>query len=108
MTLEVYELQVVPATAQPGDEVSLTFQLTAISSGSITLLALIDNDEFTSQTIPGAFAGPFEWILGDAAELIDRYGTGTHSAAVSAVDIGTGTTVSTNPATFELVAAPGN
>ena len=108
LTLEVYELQVVPSPAQAGDEVSLTFELIAISSGSITLLVLIDNDEYTSQTIPGAFAGPFEWILGDAAELIDRYGAGIHSAAISVVDIGTGTSVSTNPVSFELVAAAGN
>jgi hypothetical protein len=104
LTLEVYDLQVVPAQAQAGDIVSFTFTLIVITSGSVNLTALIDDDAFRTQQIPGYHSSEFQWVLGDAQELIDQYGLGEHTARVSVVDGGTGRAVNSSVVTFELVA----
>jgi hypothetical protein len=107
LTLEVYDLQVAPAQAQAGDQVSFTFTLIVVSSGSVNLTALIDDDAFKMEVIPGYHSSAFEWVLGDAGELIDRYGLGSHTGRVSVVDVGTGRTVASSAVTFELVEASG-
>ena len=107
LTLEVYDLQVVPTPAQAGDEVSLTFTLIVVSGGSVNLTALIDDDAFKTQLIPGYYSNAFEWILGDAEELIDRYGLDSHTAKVTVVDVGSGRTANTSSVTFELVETSG-
>lgn len=107
LTLEVFDLRVVPTQAQPGDAVTFAFTLVVVSSGSVNLTALIDDDVFKEEVVPGYYSNAFEWAMGDAEELIDRYGLGSHTARVNAVDVGSGRTATAGSVTFELVEPTG-
>ncbi len=105
LTFRIAGLEVVPSSAQAGDQVAFEFILTVIPSRTVDLTAFIDGETYKTQTITGAFDGPFEWTHGDAADLVDQYGTGLHTAQVRAVDRESNRSVQTNPVTFELTAA---
>lgn len=103
VTLEAFGLQVVPTPAQEGDLVSFDFRLTVAASGPVSLSALIDGEEYSTQTAPSLFAGVFSWEIGDAADLIARFDLGDHTAQVRVRDP-EGHTASTEQVTFTLVA----
>ena len=105
LTFQLAALEVVPSSAQAGDLVVFEFILTVIPSRTVDLTAFIDGEIHKTQTITGAFNGPFEWTMDDAALLIDQYGTGLRTARVRAVDRESNRTVETSPVSFELVAA---
>jgi hypothetical protein len=103
LTLNAEALEVVPSSAQPGDEVVFEFFLTVIPARTIRLSALVDGSTYRMETLTLNVNGPFEWIMGDAADLIAEYGTGVHSSEVVVLDLEADVSVSTNLATFELV-----
>lgn len=75
-------LDIVPNPAQQGDVVSFNFNLVVVPERNFTLTAFIDDTEHASQARQEQYAGPFEFVIGDAADLIAEYGVGTHSARV--------------------------
>ena len=105
LTFQIAALEVAPSSAQAGDSVGFEFMLIVIPSRTVDLTAFIDGEIHHTQTITGAFNGPFTWTLDDAADLIDQYGTGLHTAQVRAVDRESNRSVETSPVSFELVAA---
>jgi hypothetical protein len=44
------------------------------------MTVFIDGTAYASQTRTARFDGPFEFVLGPAADLIAAFGRGTHSA----------------------------
>jgi hypothetical protein len=105
LTFQIAALEVAPSSAQAGDSVAFEFILTVIPSRTVDLTAFIDGEIHQTQTITGAFNGPFEWTLDDAADLIDQYGTGLHTGQVRAVVREDNRSLETSPVSFELVAA---
>ena len=106
LTLEAFDLQVSPTPAQEGDLVSFNFRLTVAASGPLSLTALIDDEEYGTNTAPSVFAGVFNWEIGDAADLIARFDLGDHTAQVRVLDPASGHTATTEQVTFTLEAAP--
>jgi len=82
LLLAARELEIGPSPAQPGDTVTFVFQLTVIPAQSYTVIVLIDGTEHLRVTRVEAVNGPFESKLGDAADLIARYGVGTHTGDI--------------------------
>ena len=105
LTFQIAALEVTPSSAQAGDSVAFEFILTVIPSRTVDLTAFIDGEIDKTQSITGAFNGPFTWTLDDAADLIDRYGTGLHTGQVRAVDRESNRSIVTSAVSFELVAA---
>ena len=104
VTIEAFDLQVVPSPAQEGDFVSLYFTLTVVASGTVVLAAMIDDEEYSTQTAPRLFSGVFEWGLGDAGDLIDRFGLGDHTVQVQVRAPDSDRVATTELVTFTLVA----
>lgn len=82
LLLAAQELEIGPSPAQPGDTVTFVFQLTVIPEQSFTVIVLIDGTEHLRVTRVEAANGPFEIKVGDAADLIARYGAGTHTGGI--------------------------
>lgn len=82
LLLSAGQLEIGPNPAQPGDTVSFVFQLTIVPAQSYTVIALIDGMEHQRATRTETINGPFETKVGDAADLIARYGPGTHTGGI--------------------------
>ncbi|MBI4419262.1 MAG: hypothetical protein HY560_00405 [Gemmatimonadetes bacterium] len=82
LLLAARELEIGPNPAQPGDTVTFVFQLTVVPAQSFTVIVLIDETEHTRVTRDELANGPFEIKVGDAADLIARYGVGTHTGNI--------------------------
>jgi hypothetical protein len=104
VTLEAFNLQVVPTPAQEGDLVSFDFRLNVAASAPVSLSALIDGEEYSTQTVPSFYSGVFTWEIGDAADLIARFDLGDHTAQVRIRESDGGHTAATEQVTFTLVA----
>ncbi len=82
LLLAAQELEISPSPALPGDTVTFVFQLTVVPAQSYTVIVLIDGTEHLRVTRVELVNGPFEIKLGDAADLIARYGAGTHTGDI--------------------------
>lgn len=80
--LSTSNLEIGPDPAQPGDVVVASFILTLVPTQSHTIIVFIDDTEHLSVTSSEPPAAPTLLEIGDAADLIDTYGTGVHSAYV--------------------------
>ena len=104
VTLEAFGLQVLPTPAQEGDLVSFEFRLNVAASGPVSLSALIDDEEYSTETVPSFYSGVFSWEIADAADLIERFDLGDHTARIRVRDPEGGHTAATEQVTFTLVA----
>lgn len=96
------DLDVQPDTAQAGDTVAFVFYLQAIPSQTITVKALVDGTEMVTLESAGLFDGMYSVDVGDAADLIARFGTGTHGGQVEVRSLEEGRTVRTQVVEFLL------
>ena len=103
VTLEAFGLQVSPTPAQEGDLVSFDFNLNVAASQPVILSALIDGEEYSTQTAPSFYSGLYSWEIGDAADLIERFDLGDHTARVRVHDPSSGHSATTEQVTFTLV-----
>ena len=103
VTLEAFGLQVSPTPAQEGDLVSFDFSLNVAASQPVILSALIDGEEYSTQTAPSFYSGLFSWEIGDAADLIARFDLGDHTAQIRVRESDGGHTAATEQVTFTLV-----
>lgn len=78
--VQVGKVRVVPNPAVPGDTVKLVFDLRVMPERTVTMTVFIDGTAHAGQTRTARFDGPFEFVLGPAADLIAAFGRGTHSA----------------------------
>ncbi|GBD32489.1 hypothetical protein HRbin33_01456 [bacterium HR33] len=76
------DLEVFPNPAQPGDSVKFVFQLTVVPKSRYVAKVLINDTEHLRLERFEAINGPMEINLGDAADLIARYGEGIHRGLV--------------------------
>lgn len=98
---EVGTLQVVPNPAQAGDVVSFNFFLLMVPERSFTVTALIDNTVHGSQALRQLYDGSFEFLVGDAEDLITQYGLGSHEGRIEVTITGESTVLTTS-SNFEL------
>ena len=98
-------LRVSPDPAQPGQTVSYSFTLTVIPAHDFTVVARIDGTEQARVTRFEAVDGPFVLDVGDAGDLIARYGLGMHVGAVE-VRLEDRNRTTSASRTFELQATP--
>ena len=105
VTLEVFNLSVVSSPGQEGDLVSLNFTLTVLTSGSVGITAMIDDEAYSTHTAPRLFSDVFTWEIGDAGDLIERFGLGDHTARVQVHDPASDRTAISELVTFSLIAA---
>lgn len=105
VTIEAFNLQVVPSPAQEGDLVSFNLTLTVIANGDVTLTASIDDQVHATTAAPRLFSGVYTWEIGDAGDLIDEYGLGDHTARIRVHDPASDRTATSELVTFTLVEA---
>ena len=99
-------LQIGPNPAVPGDEVVATFFYDVAPLMRHTIIFSINDQEhlrFDSTELPSR---PYVLSLGDAADLITEYGTGTHSARIEIRVDEKNESAKTQSFSFELRAAP--
>lgn len=75
-------LEIAPNPAVPGDVVVASFVFGVAPLQRHTIVVTIDDREHARLTSNDAPAQPYLIVLGDAADLIATYGTGSHSARV--------------------------
>jgi hypothetical protein len=80
--LSAGSLDIGPDPAVPGDQVVATFLVSLLPTQPHTVIFLIDDKEHFRATSNEAPPIPYVIQLGDAADLIAEYGTGTHNARV--------------------------
>ncbi|MGH7449202.1 MAG: hypothetical protein ACRELT_16635, partial [Longimicrobiales bacterium] len=68
--------------AVPGDAVTATFLLSLIPTQRHTIIVIIDDTEHMRVTSSEPPAIPVVLEIGDAADLIEVYGTGEHDAHI--------------------------
>ena len=104
--LSASNLQVGPNPAVQGDDVlaSVSVDITPIERHTIILT--INDMEHLRVTSAQEPTRPLVLTLGDAADLIAEYGTGTHSARVEVVAEEKGRSARTQSYSFELRSAP--
>lgn len=78
LLLAASDLEFAPNPARPGDSVVVSFRLTLVPKHEYVAVVLIDGREHLRVTRFEAVNGPVLFTLGDAADLIARYGAGTH------------------------------
>lgn len=96
-------LDIMPDTASPGDVVTFSFYLQAIPAHSLRITATVNGTSVVSGDFQGFHDGIFEINLGDAADLITRFGTGQHAGQVEVRSLEDGDIVYTPPVGFVLV-----
>jgi hypothetical protein len=80
--LSTSNLQIAPNPAGPGDAVVASFILDLVPLQQHTIIVLIDDTEYLRVTRNEQPPFPVVVELGDAAELIARYGPGPHVARI--------------------------
>jgi hypothetical protein len=80
--LSTSNFDVSPNPARAGDEIVAVFILSLIPTQSHTITVLIDDTPYLQVTNSGPPALPVVVELGDAADLIARYGPGAHTARI--------------------------
>lgn len=103
LLLSVYDLDVGPSPAQPGDLVRATFRVDLIPFQSQAYVVRIDGEEHVRVTAEGRPAEPVVIELGDAADLIADYGLGAHAVQVEVHALEDGETARSNITALELV-----
>lgn len=103
LSFDIGALEVVPDTATAGEQVELRFFLLIAPARTVRLSALIDGDAYQIESATLNVNGTYKWPLGDAADMIARYGAGSHSAQVEVLDLEGNRSVSTALTTFQLV-----
>ncbi len=101
--LSTSSLQIGPIPARPGDTVVASFILTMVPAQKHTIIVLIDDTEHLRVTKNEPPARPVVVELGDAADLITRYGSGPHVAQIEVRADEDNQATRTAPAGFELV-----
>lgn len=76
------DLEIFPNPAEPGDSVKFVFQLTLVPKHRYLAKVLINETEHLRVERFEAINGPVEINVGDAADLIARYGEGLHRGVV--------------------------
>jgi hypothetical protein len=76
------DLAISPSPAVPGDAVTATFLLSLLPTQRHTIIVIIDETEHMRVTSSEAPSIPVVLQLGDAADLIEAYGTGEHDAYI--------------------------
>jgi hypothetical protein len=102
LLFSVGNLEVVPNPAVFGQAVTFAFDLTIVPEHEFTISAFIDDELHTSTARTGLVDGPFELDVGNATDLLARYGAGEHSARIVVVLTDVGREARTGPVTFEL------
>lgn len=82
LQLSAFDLQIAPNPAVPGDQVVASLAVILVPVQRHTIIVTIDNTEHLRVTSTEAPPRPYVIALGDAADLIARYGAGTHAARV--------------------------
>jgi hypothetical protein len=100
--LSTSNLQIGPDPAVPGDMVVALFVLRLVPTQRHTIVLMIDNTEHLRLTSDEAPANPVILDLGDAADLIAKYGVGAHSAFVEVHAHEANETTRTQSASFQL------
>ncbi|HUG39153.1 MAG TPA: hypothetical protein VMM12_01645 [Longimicrobiales bacterium] len=80
--LSASDLEIGPDPASPGDAMVATLLVTLIPTQHHTYVLFIDEEEHLRVSSDEQPAIPVIIELGDAAALIDAYGTGAHTAYV--------------------------
>ena len=104
--LSASNLQVGPNPAVPGDEVMASVYVDITPIERHTIILTINDTEHLRVTSAQEPTRPLVLTLGDAADLIAEYGTGTHSARVEVVAEEKGRSARTQSYSFELRSAP--
>lgn len=102
--LSATNLDIAPDPARPGDAVSFVFRLTLIPGQRFTVSAMIDGERHTSVSGNDVSDGPFTVDVGDAGDLITRYGEGTHTGFVEVLLEDGGRSARTASRSFQLLA----
>jgi hypothetical protein len=100
--LSARNLEIGPNPAGPGDAVVASVNVAVIPIQRHTIIVSIDNQEHVRLTSNELPVGPYLIQLGDAADLIAEYGTGTHSAHVEVIAEQKNESARTPPVTFAL------
>jgi hypothetical protein len=100
--LSVSNLEIGPDPAGPGDMVQATFLASMLPPQSHAVYVFIDGAEHTSLSFDEGPAIPVVLQLGDAADLIDAYGSGAHAAYVEVRVDGSGRSARSASVAFEL------
>lgn len=102
--LAALDLTIYPNPAQAGDSVTFAFHLTVVPAQTYSVIVLIDGGEHLRGTRSEAVDGPFVVNVGAAADLISRYGLGTHIGEVEVRLHDENRRVGTAARTFDLQA----
>jgi hypothetical protein len=100
--LRASDLEIGPNPAVPGDQMVATFIVILAPTQRHTVILTINDTEHSRVTSNDAPEIPYVISLGDAADLIARYGTGTHSARVEVHAEEANESARTQSETFEL------
>jgi hypothetical protein len=100
--LSASDLDIGPDPAVPGDVVVASFVLSLVPIQPHTIILSIDDTEHLRVTSNERPPIPYVIALGDAADLIAAYGTGTHTARVEVRAEEKGETARTQSVAFEL------
>lgn len=95
-------LDIAPTPAVPGDVVVASFLVILAPIQRHTIVVMIDNTEHVRVTSNEVPPRPYVITLGDAADLISAYGTGTHSAHIEVRAEEANETARTQSVGFEL------
>lgn len=102
LVLSTSNLEIFPNPARPGDMVVASFILTLIPTQRHTIVVYVDDTEYLRVTSADPPDAPMLLDIGDAADLIAAYGTGSHSAYVQVLLDDRDEAARTQSAGFEL------
>lgn len=102
LRLRASDLQIGPNPAVPGDQMTATLIVLLAPVQPHTVVLTINGTEHSRISSSEAPPLPYVIQLGDAADLISAYGTGTHSARVEVHAEDANESASTRSVTFEL------
>jgi hypothetical protein len=105
LRLRASDLEIGPNPAVPGDQMVATLLVLLVPVQRHTVVLTINGVEHSRTTSSDEPPIPYVIQLGDAADLIAAYGTGTHSARVEVHAEEANETARTRSVTFELQAA---
>ena len=105
LRLRASDLQIGPNPAVPGDQMVATLIVLLAPVQPHTVVLTINGTEHSRFASSDAPPIPYVIELGDAADLIAAYGTGTHSARVEVHAEEANETARTRSVSFELQAS---
>jgi hypothetical protein len=102
LVADVGVLEISPDSASAGDLVTFSFVYSVAPEQWYSLVAIVDDTDVTGDRLNVWFRGQHELRLGDAADLIDQFGVGTHAGRVELRLEESGMVLSTRATAFEL------